>query len=239
MTNQVTWYSQPGKDAYDGSRKGGTHYVTDALVRECDRKGVQKTSCVPGRIATMRGNMSLDGSKEECLQLELEGFVYRNEPAREGYCKIYGKDARTWMLRHVYPEKTVRNPRYTVWWCVRSGAAPVGGVYTRVDSDGWQMNRGKNCYPAHKSSAVWLDGPKEEAQAKRRGRLSIEAAKTLCKENVHRGCKAFTISEDGLVWLLRDVYPDKGKTDLKYDLYVAPVDGSGSDVQPPPAKRRR
>jgi len=92
--------------------------------------------------------------------------------------------------------------------------------------DGWRKYSGVNCYPKHTSTAVWFDGSKEESKARgRRGSMSVEAAKRLC---VEEGAKAFTISNEGLVWLLLEVDPSQGKTGTEYDLYVAPAAPRGS-----------
>jgi len=99
-------------------------------------------------------------------------------------------------------------------------AASSGGGFAQAIGGGWQVIKGKNCYPSHNRSAVWLRGSHEESKAMRRGRMTVEAAKRLC---VEKGAKAFTMSEHGRVWFLLEVYPDKGKTGTKYDLYMAPA----------------
>ena len=113
------WKMFPHKDAHHkGGDHGGKHLVSEELVREADARSEPKTTCVPGRLATVRGPMTVNQAKRHCLERGLPGFVYRHQPAPGGHSKKYGTGAQVWCLSEVTDPTGARfeqNANYDVY----------------------------------------------------------------------------------------------------------------------------
>ena len=135
------WKMFPNKDAHHkGGDHGGKHLVSEELVREADARSEPKTTCVPGRLATVRGPMTVNQAKRHCLERGLPGFVYRHQPAPGGHSKKYGTGAQVWCLSEVTDPTGARfeqNANYDVYVAMPAQTptetpAETHAVYVRI-----------------------------------------------------------------------------------------------------------